>query len=333
MVDKSSDNRSATALEALVHGLDRARARASAVKAVVATLSVVLSGALLLVHVSAETVDPHAYFLALSSRADMWKSYSLRDQQQLLDNRQSRSLPPNINYSYPSDPDPRRQDAAKVIVPANDTSIDNQVRLNIDYRAGHSYLFTWDYWMGREWDFANTSMGNCKQFNFGNPAGATYMLTQSTFYKAVPGTIALFTIRGHTSDLDDSTVWPTADKERYVYPERWTRVWRLLVPNADGTFHAWAWFADEQQEPALIYENVRFDYPPAGEALGQFWLEYATSENLWDIPPTRGPLVSYVRNLVILRDLTPAGVTALLEKPLVPESLRAAAPENVRIIR
>ncbi len=255
----------------------------------------------------------NGYFDALSAMPQLVHAYSLRDQGQLLQYRQSLNLPPNINYLYPNDPDPRQQDAAKVVVPTDDTSINNQVRLPIDHQPGHAYLFTWDYWMGREWAYSNTSMGNSKHFNIGKPADTTYLLWQSHWQYAAPGTLALFDLRGPSADYpNQSTIPPPV--ERYVHAERWTRAWWLLQPKPDG-YHVWCWFADEAQPPVRIYSDIRMSYPPAGEALGKFWLEYATSENLRDIPPRRGALVSYVRNLVILKDIAPGDVPALLQQP------------------
>ncbi len=307
--------------------------------------------------------DPHGYFDWLSQRSDVLHAYSMRDNQKLLDWRAGKALPPDVTYSYPNDPDPRQQDAAKVLVPFRfdttmghlvATSIRNQCRPPIDFPAGsHRSLFaTWDYWMGGEWVNAHTSMGNSKQFNLFNSGDASYMLTQSTFADAVPGTIALFTIRGKSPDSADSTITPLVN--RYVYAERWCRVWRLAIPHPTevmpdgsvGCWHMWVWWADEQQEPTLVYSDVRQQFPSAGEGFGHFGVEYATSQNYWNLPhiirPTpsdltlcawcgyrtgekngtvnhtdydRGQLVSYVRNIVLLLDLAPSDVTPLLQKP------------------
>lgn len=67
---------------------------------------------------AAGTEDPHAYFNALVARSEHWRSYSLRDQEQLLHYRASKSREPSVTYDPAHDPDPRRQDAAKVVVPA-----------------------------------------------------------------------------------------------------------------------------------------------------------------------------------------------------------------------
>lgn len=258
----------------------------------------------------------HDYYNFLLTLPQLHANYSCRDNAQLFQYGQSHTLPQNITYDPVNDPDPRKQDAAKVLVPADDTTINNQVRFPINQTAGHSYLVTWDYWMGREWAFSNTSMGNSKHFNIGKPSDASYLLTQSTYYKAIAGTLALFTIRGASPDYADATIWPPPGQEHYVYAERWSRAWYHITPNVDGTYHANVWFADTVQDPVQAYTDVRFTYPPAGEAIGKFWLEYATSQNIRDIPPGRGTLTSYVRNVVILEDFPLGSVPGILQKPV-----------------
>lgn len=304
----------------------------------------------------------HAYFDKLRARPDVLHAYSLRDQQQLLDARTGLSLPPDVNYVWPNDPDPRKQDAAKVVVPfvevdetglhGGRTQIRNQARFPIDWPGPpRSLLVTWDYWMGHEWAYGYTSMGNDKQFNILKPAGASYLLACTEFRSAIPGTIGLFTLRGPSPEYGQVDTIPPPVK-CFVKPETWTRIWRLLVPGAtrvvnDVTyqgFDTWTWWADEQTDPVLVYEKLFFNYPPAGEVLGRFDLEYATSQNWFDIPhikrpdPTnadictfcgakesyrgnhgtydRSALVSYCRNVVMLLDQTPDSVTQLLERPI-----------------
>lgn len=67
--------------------------------------------------------DPHAYFNALVARGDHWKSFSLRDPGQLDHPKNggyanSNSVPLSVTYSPSTDPDPNRQDAAKLVIPA-----------------------------------------------------------------------------------------------------------------------------------------------------------------------------------------------------------------------
>lgn len=56
----------------------------------------------------------HSYFNALVARASHWKSYSLRDAAQIALYRQGART--DVTYTFPLDPDPRQQDAAKVVI-------------------------------------------------------------------------------------------------------------------------------------------------------------------------------------------------------------------------
>lgn len=79
--------------------------------------------------------EAHLYFERLRARADLHVAYSLRDHEQLMrwahgDPSNLEKFPPPqywIDYVYPEDPDPRRQDAAKVTVP-RDSSGSKQAR-------------------------------------------------------------------------------------------------------------------------------------------------------------------------------------------------------------
>jgi glucuronoarabinoxylan endo-1,4-beta-xylanase len=122
----------------------------------------------------------HDYFNALVTRPDHAVSYSLRDQAQL--QQYSQKAPDgsqDINYLWPNDPDPRKQDAAKLVVPSTGVggwkSQDNrnsiyQVRVPMPPMAlGHSYLVVWDAWYGAEWDYDITGVASYKAFQFDGP--------------------------------------------------------------------------------------------------------------------------------------------------------------------
>jgi len=73
--------------------------------------------------VNAAAAGPNDYFNALLARGEHWKSYSLRDQAQLLQYKNASSLPPSVNYVWPNDPDPHAQDAAKVVIPVTSSTV------------------------------------------------------------------------------------------------------------------------------------------------------------------------------------------------------------------
>jgi hypothetical protein len=113
---------------------------------------------------------PHAYFEELIARSDCMKAYSLRDNAQLTEFSNSRSRPQRVTYDPAKDSDPRRQDAAKLVLPAGRVSLGNTVRLPIGTSDGTSTLVTWDAWFGSEFRFANTGIGGYKTFQFASPA-------------------------------------------------------------------------------------------------------------------------------------------------------------------
>ena len=69
--------------------------------------------------VSAAVQDEHAYFESLTRRADLWKSYSMRDPAQLAAaGAGSSNASTGVSYNPGADTDRHRQDAAKVTIPA-----------------------------------------------------------------------------------------------------------------------------------------------------------------------------------------------------------------------
>jgi hypothetical protein len=74
--------------------------------------------------VAAAVADEHAYYEQLTRRADMWKTYSLRNATQVADKdaggfaQGPSSDDSGVTYSPGTDADRHRQDAAKVVIPA-----------------------------------------------------------------------------------------------------------------------------------------------------------------------------------------------------------------------
>ena len=214
------------------------------------------------------TGPAYAYFNTLVARADHWRSYSLRDQAHL-----TYYSAPNqdINYVWPNDPDPRKQDAAKLVIPSNGSggafptetnrnSI-HQVRLPMDgMELGHSYLVTWDAWYGDEWRYAISGIPAHKAFQFDGPTASVGMrksggklpqLRSSSAY-----TVARMKSRVSrcgTSLTDTQKADGTFDRgssraERHqwihgnthhtlwqwnIRPEKWVRHWQLIEYGMD----------------------------------------------------------------------------------------------------
>lgn len=304
--------------------------------------------------------DSHAYFNSLISRPDHWKSYSLRPQagapitsphyeNQLLRRNQGgyaqcNSCSLDVTYNPANDPDPRRQDAAKIVVPADRVSLPNNPLLPIPNWSGHSLFVTWDAWFGQEFMFNNTGISNYKNFQFAS--GRIWTEVRSRFalgqHQYIPPALALVDVRQY-GGIGPGTIrppgYPPSDPGKYgggaigpmiaefaVQPETWTRYWVLFKPTG-GTFQATfqselrtypayefsLWVADENNNPVLLIDRVIIGpNMPGWDFWNSFWLEYNTSTN--EIPPGRGALVGYVRNIAMLRD--PANVTSLLQRPV-----------------
>lgn len=124
---------------------------------------------------------PHAYFEMLSARPDCMAAYSLRDKAQLEEFKNSKRKPQRVTYDPAADTDPRRQDAAKIVVPAGKVSLGNTVRLPIGTSDGTTTLVTWDAWFGREFRFENTSIGNYKTFQFASPKDRIWFEVRTRF--------------------------------------------------------------------------------------------------------------------------------------------------------
>jgi hypothetical protein len=112
----------------------------------------------------------HAYFARLAARPECVAAYSLRDTGQLAKYRHGpKALGQRVTYEPEKDNDPRRQDAAKIVVPAGEPSLRATVRLPIGTSDGTTTLVTWDAWFGSEFRFEKTGINNYKNFQFASP--------------------------------------------------------------------------------------------------------------------------------------------------------------------
>jgi hypothetical protein len=103
-----------------------------------------------------------------------------------------------------------------------------------------------------------------------------------------------------------------------IAPATWTRFWVLLVPQPDGQWYQMSmWAADEHRDAVQIYNSLQVRPQSApkpytismGGRWGTFRIEYNTSTST---VKARGPLTSFVRNLVTL---STASVSGLLVRP------------------
>lgn len=261
----------------------------------------------------------HDYFDTLVARPDHWKSFSLRSNEQMLLHRHSKSRPLGVTYDPAKDPDPRRQDAAKVLIPTTTNQLKNTLRVPMGTEAGHAYLVTWDAWFGAEHTFSRSGVPQRKTFQFASTG--IWFEIQSRFKKAESAGLALVTARGYVGGktrthaesfgpnvTDINPLLPQVGTFT-LQPERWTRYWALIDQRPKDWDLASLWVADAQTDPVQILD--RLQVKAINGTIEKFWLEYNTSTSA--VLKGRGPLVSYVRNIVMLRDV--ADPALLLKRP------------------
>jgi hypothetical protein len=124
----------------------------------------------------------HAYFDALAARTDCMAAFSLRDNAQLAKYTHGPNrLGQRVVYEPAKDSDPRKQDAAKIVVPAGEVSLRTTVRLPIFTTDGTATLVTWDAWFGNEFQYGNTGIGTYKTFQFASPAKRIWFEVRTRF--------------------------------------------------------------------------------------------------------------------------------------------------------
>lgn len=277
----------------------------------------------------------YPYFDALAIHPNRLASYSLRDQAQLLkymDQPNPAVKPWDVTYDPTHDPDPRRQDAAKILIPVGKVSLPNNVRLPIPTHAPDSLFATWDAWYGNEFAFAVTGIGNYKTFQFASKE-RIWTEIKSDWDEAKPPYVAMAEVRYYGSKSNGE--WgPNVTKNHPlspytpfgVLPETWTRYWAYFRPTGEMTTVAdvatpvqwWAfslWMADPDRDPVRLVDEryIVPNYPTGATGWHKFWLEYNTSTSRPADPlPAR---VSYVRNVAMLKGLAPDAIPALLERP------------------
>jgi hypothetical protein len=285
-----------------------------------------------------ESTGIHDYYVQLASRPDCVAAYSLRDQNQVAEYRGSKAKPAAVTYVWPNDPDPRRQDAAKIVIPDGNDSLPTQVWLPLNHAVRTPLLATWDVWFGKEWHFDHAGIATYKTWQFGSPGSTINTEVRSRFglAKGNPNVVAYTDIRkygeskggvgpnivpgpelgGH--NYGSQAVGPMSN-EFGIAPERWARFWLLLVPDGDW-YRLSLWGADTERDAVQIYSGLQvkpnIKLETGGTASmdgtwGIFRLEYNTSANAWW--EGRGPLTAYFRNFVVLRASSVAG---LLQRPV-----------------
>jgi hypothetical protein len=273
--------------------------------------------------------ESHAYFVTLASRPDCLRAYSLRQPWQLATRADGGysariGMPPAVSYDPENDSDPRRQDAAKIVIYPSGNSLSNQVRLPIPVHAPESLFVVWDVWFGDEWRYDVHGIVTQKTWQFGSPFDDIHSEVRMRYAMAANRNIAI--IDGRQYDRGYS-VGPNITKfdtlaprvgSFAVRPETWTRLFAYFkAPAAGETWWQYSlWAADAQTGPVLIYDQLQIRPNRKSETASweSFWLEYNTSTNVSrSNRPNRPPLVAYARNVVMLKGVN--DVTTLLQRP------------------
>jgi hypothetical protein len=243
----------------------------------------------------AERARSHAYFDMLLAHPSHWKSYSLREDDQLRQYARCRKCPLDIVY------DPA-MDAAKVLVAEGRTSIRNQVYLPMETLDGHAYFVVWDALWTSSFLRRNHGFNNYKAFQFDSNR-SIWLETQMRFgggKARMPGFdperhVGVVTVRSYNRPggprtwtatcancLPPSTTGthPLAPAEgRFiVWPDRWTRYFWLIEQRPNDYDLVSFWVADEQTDPVQVYDRVAVSVRD-GNTIDYLRLEFNTSAN------------------------------------------------------
>jgi hypothetical protein len=270
--------------------------------------------------------DEHGYFRKLTARKDVLASYSLREPAQLQPRAnggmaQSSTRELGVSYAPELDKHPRKQDAAKLVIPAEGNNLRNQVRLPLQHEGG-GFVVTWDAWWDENFRYERSGVEDYKTFQL-ESGGRIWTEIRTRLRRGAnfSGAVALIDVRPYngSSKRKGSVVGGTKYGNGSlgglranfpIAPNTWTRFWVRLAPHTQDDWWDFSlWVADEKRDAVLLYdqEAVR----PNGKGWDRLWLEYNTSTS--GVKEGRGELVAYVRNVVVLRDTR--DTESLLERP------------------
>lgn len=277
---------------------------------------------------------PHDYYVGLASRADCLAAYSLRNQAQIEQYRKNKDRPSAVTYDFANDRDPRRQDAAKIVIPPSTNNLGTQVRVPFTLTGG-SFLVTWDAWFGGEMTNQSHGIPTHKAFQI-STSGDDRIYTESRVrYSLIQGNpptvVGRTDIRfyGSANFLGPNAIKGTVFNlinygnealgpmvgEFVIKPETWTRYW-VFFKKVGEWWELNYWVSDENTNPVRLIAGASIK-PPPGEMWQKLWLEYNTSTSTVASPrpgPNNGELTSYARNVVILQGIE--DITALLQRPI-----------------
>jgi hypothetical protein len=250
----------------------------------------------------------HSYFESLQANPNLAVAYSLRDQGQLDQYVHGPRPSRDITYDPAHDGYRLAQDAAKIVVGRNASTI-QQVRLPVNSGAAKT-LITWDAWWGAEFRTDRGGMATQKTFQIASALDNSerFLEIRTRFSLAAPPAICTIDMRTYgpigSNVTDDDPVSPQLAQFQ-VAPNTWTRFWVEIEISPDAFDRVSFWVADTVRQPVQLLDRREID---SAGALTDFWLEYNGSA-----ARSGGPLVGYVRNLAVLRNVTTTA--SLLQQP------------------
>jgi len=218
------------------------------------------------------------------------------------------------------------------VIPADGNNLRNQVRLPLLHQ-GRGFVVTWDAWWDENFAFERSGVEDYKAFQLESGdriwTEIRMRLRRGANFSGSVGLIDVRPYNGSSKRRGSKVGGANYGNGSLgglranfpVAPNTWTRYWVRLAPQAEGGWWDFSlWVADEKRQPVLLYdqEAVR----PNGAGWDRLWLEFNTSAS--GVKEGRGELVSYVRNVVVLRDTR--DVESLLERPVGTSS--AASPPD-----
>jgi hypothetical protein len=215
----------------------------------------------------------------------------------------------------------------------NNLSLNNQVWLPMGTSDGHSFITTWDAWYPRELarEYSGLSTWKTYQFRRQTSGGqAIWFEVRTRFDQGGSGDVGGVDIRGYgglgPNVTNDQPLSPQAGTFM-IKPETWTRYWMMVEQRANAYDLMHVWVADENRGPVKIIDRLEME---VGSTIQSFQLEFNTSTGRMSV--LHDDLVTYVRNVVMLRDY--GDPSNLLIRPVAgaTPAARPGAPRNVRIL-
>jgi hypothetical protein len=106
------------------------------------------------------SADPHAYYFALASRPDCFAAYSLRNRAQV--DALWQGTTQQGGYLYPTDPDPRRQDAMKIALGPDISGLLGAIDLPLGAHHPQNLFVVIDRWWGAEFAYSHMKVSGHK---------------------------------------------------------------------------------------------------------------------------------------------------------------------------